>query len=1357
MALLVCLASTAALAAKDEFNPDILLTNPTKPYVGMRSFDFSSPADGFYRFELVYSCPLTYANILLDGKFLYHFKNGAIGMPRPVANRLGTVTYLTKGKHTLRYRGYDHPWHFNDVAKTMESLQMGFTRVSDPAATLRATELDRQDMVFALNEPLTLRLEQVTGAQPATYTVKIKRQRDGSGKTVWEKPVTLPANNAHAVADVVYPCGDEGAYEYSVFDASGKVRVGPWSFCVIDSTPLPIPIASGPPQEAPRVLVDSVDCALEDDPAHQFRDNGSSKVQDSPVGRYRVTGERRLWTNTYKQGKDGKYSLANPGEAGLSYAAADWFAYTLQVKHPGKAHIVTAYIPNDLRRKVVVQAYDQVTGNSNAGLLDTGDAPEGGKLAKLSFLIYPNGKAIDVTSFCSNGNHNSDLNRQGAVAKIELYELPEGLPPMPEAAGGWAKNKEFGWQGEQLDIGIFERMMPRLWSGDEMVPGVMSGQAWGRGGYHDWQAVFDVWNRYGSFSMYSGENRIILPVATYGLSYLDVDLLPNADEAYGGGFKFRPVDRQRRDLMKLILMFCQKYHVKVILDFQESRIYADNILTAYGQDSTRAEGLFLTSMSGKTLYSPHHILSPANELSRRYLKDLYSSIAEKYGKYQSFGGFHHRQTGWNGNTSVWFFTANTCYDDFHVKLFERETGVKVPVASDDPNKIVKRRDWILANAKDVWFKWRCDKNTSLLSELLAAVRKHAPQARFYAKNLEEVDPASGLDPAKLSDPDLGYRDTIGVGGVGIELNGLDPLEYANFDRREGVVHRTLDNLMPQEVSYPRGLCSGAGSIPCGPYIREKLALALAERPLKEVYFGGPWIIGEIDTGLRPWTQAWRAIPALDFKRLAVGDDQSVVCWSAKSVFYLVNRTDRPQNVRVDFAGEARKISDRVYGQSFPDGKSLELTIEPYMLRVLESEGSPVAVKAIPDAALVASLRSKLAQLESIAPKAAGLVETRRGAGEKYVSMKFGEEIYDDGEWGRRDLSFTFDALLKPIQKAMAAGDYGDASLLLEQFVRDHSWWLEAFGWFEGDYRFRPAKGDLSDARKLASLLESKGPIVLERRADAPVETLRVPDGAASLKWKTAVPDGYSLTVWMLSGGDLGPVSVLVDGARSGELGVAGGNPYFGHFTLARPVVMGGGKHVVELRAPAGQPLVVAAVEFTQNPPRPIRQWSAIGLFEIGKVKSQYFHEAVGMDQVFAPETEIKLDKTYPGLDGVPAKWRQIDIGDDKFIQLLEKYYPYDYSVGNGVAYLATWVYSPTRRDATLYYAIDWFGKIWVNDELILGDVGGPWKVFATERITLRQGWNKLLVKTACGRSSWKANLALSDPGDLKYSPTPPLD
>jgi hypothetical protein len=218
------------------------------------------------------------------------------------------------------------------------------------------------------------------------------------------------------------------------------------------------------------------------------------------------------------------------------------------------------------------------------------------------------------------------------------------------------------------------------------------------------------------------------------------------------------------------------------------------------------------------------------------------------------------------------------------------------------------------------------------------------------------------------------------------------------------------------------------------------------------------------------------------------------------------------------------------------------------------------------------------------------------------------------------------------------------------------------------------------------------------------------------------------------------------------LGVPGGPERQIHQLLPAPLPWSWSPQEITFIGDGRKGLAVSQLEVRPLPPTPIKRWQAIGLFD----KQGSINDWANMEKVFPPEQKLDFSASYEGLGGKPVSWHAIDIGEDKYVRLLEKYFPYDASQGNGVAYLATWVYCPAGpSDRVLYYAMDWYGKAWLNGRLILPKITGPWKQFATQKIQLLRGWNCLLVKTSTGSEGWTANFAVSDAGDLKYRGTPP--
>ncbi len=965
---------------------DIEFKDGAMPFVGMRDYEVSVPEDGFYEFALQFAgspWPHRYCWAMMDGVTIFQ-SNSIARRKFGLLGTYGETRYITKGRHLFRVSSYTDHFTHTDMTGFLEQARFGLRRIpaSMPAMTLGVHEKGRNDVVFGKGERFILSIERAT-IESVTYLVEVREQR-GADAPRWSWKVALPGGESHAVAEVEMPTDKEGAFEYTVTDAAGNVVEGPWSYVVIDPTRLPPAIEGEAAKLAKPALVDAVDCAKPEDAEHTFRDNGTSKVVEEDGVRFRVTGETGYHTvgyvhaENFNQAKNGPWRRAGEGEkAQIDYQSMDWFAYTLNVKNPGKAHMVTVWIPTQKRRYVAVQAFDQVTGQCNGAVMETGDAPRSAKLAPLSFVVWPNGKAIDLMIFCHNmpkghPGHSVFDNKQGAAARIELFEFPDGLPPLPEAAGGWKAERRFGWMGEQVNIGIEQRTMVKFFTGDEMIPGNMpSGPKWGwyGGGYFDWKALSEAWGRLGEFSRWRGDNLVIWPVFSYSMSMLTLDRLPKGFETYCDGYGYRPVDRLRRDQLKLILLIMAKYGVTFVPDMMLHHISAEHILATDTERNYSEEGLFVSGTDGKPFKgnSGAAVLNPAHPLSRKYLVDLYGELAAKYGKYKSFGGANLRQwDGWNSNNAAWFVNANCGYDDFTVGLFEKETGLKVPVDAADPERFKKRREHLVGKEREHWFAWRRDKTISLWEEVRAEMRKHAPEAKLYGGFPPRFDEGRGLDENLLAErADLGHGRKAKFGGKGTECNELDPVDFMNFDQRGGVPHRTLDELYgATDKSYPYGLCSGDGSsIRCPPYELEGPSTKLASAPLDLIQYGGPWVLPAMDDELRNWARAWRAIPDLKYERLggAGVEKEPVSCWSAKTsssvlglwkrdgvVLYLVNTTPLDRNVSVVFDGEASEAINLVSGKKLAGVRQIDTTLKPFMLAVFAADGvKGVAALRIP--------------------------------------------------------------------------------------------------------------------------------------------------------------------------------------------------------------------------------------------------------------------------------------------------------------------------------------------------------------------------------------------------------------------------
>lgn len=1352
-----------------------------------RLLPFEIPEDGLYELAAQMSSIPRIFQLWLDGEPLFYVQGERAGVS--VADqrldphgRAKAVRYLTRGKHVATVYGHYGPWIWEDeMGLILKSMRIGASRVKDgdTASALAIRLVDkhgkgRSDLVFRKGESLILELKQNTGAGKQ-ISMLVKEQR-GDGRVVWTGAVTLAARKTPASAELCYPCDREGAFEYSIKDGEDKTVDGPWAFVVVDATPASVARTGASPAELKGEIVDYVDCTLPADVAHKLRDNGTSQVVDSPVGRYRVTGTSLMQPISYV--KDGKsWRRAKDGEKGEGPAqsAADWFAYTLKVKNPGKPHILVAYVPNDVRRLVSVQAFDQVTGNYNGWCLDAGEAPAAGPFGKLTFLIWPNGSAIDVLTWCSNGNHGSQLNRQGAVAKFELMELADDLPAAPVPVGGLVSKREVGWEGEQVNLGIVERTTPSLWEGSDLIPGSLPYGVYPGAAYSDWRTLLTAWDRFGQLAGFRGDNLCVAPVYTYGMTCLqEVPHLPKCWDVYSSGYRGRVVDPIERDIFKMMLLVAEKHSLRMVADLMVHRL--EDVLPTFAQSMgcTNMDGVFVTDGAGRILrtISNNQMLNPAHPVARAYYLKVIDEIASRYGSAPAFAGIKIRQwTGWPSAMDAWYLNEQNGYDDFTVALFEKETGSKVPVDAKGDVRIQLRQKILLGELRKVWFDWRCKKVQSLLEEAVVVMRRHAPNAKLYSGVTLGADVGvgsnrgGGLDAEKLvGKSDIGFEPHRKFAGEGVEWNFPDPIDFANFDIRvPPSVRRTLENFHPRNgFNYPIGMCCAESFRP-HPYQLEEPAKALAGNKLEMFTYGPAWCLPPIDEGYRRFVQVFRAIPVLPYVQFGgQGSEQPViVCWSAvrtksgsffggrETVCYLVNTTDKRREATLTFANGVTRAENLVDGRRLAIARNcIQVTLEPFMPAVFAVDGT-ASIRQLDIAVDPVELDAVMRQVEAMKT-----IRERAGV----VRHVFTQTTGVDGGWARREATETFDDAWIQIENAWRDGKPLLASHLIDRMLVERSWWFEVFGWPAERYVPMTPSGQTAGSRDFQA--SGAWPKRLKPGAAEYVQIspykekfLVAPQGVPVVVSFNPGSGRCEFRAWGLFGGDYGPVRVEYAGKLAGKLGVAGGVERQVHQALATSLAWPWSPQEITLIGEGPKGLAISLLEVRLVPPVPIKRWSVLGVFDKGTPTTVPREGgADGMAKVFPPEKQMDLMAVYNGLDGKEIRWQQIDIGDAPFIRLLETF---PGTGGDGVAYLACWVQSPVARDADLYYAMDWFGKVWLNDQVVLGQVSGPWNHFARQPVRLKAGWNKLLVKTARGSEGWMANFAISDPGDLQYSATPP--
>lgn len=1070
-----------------------------------RSWNFDAPEDGLY--EIDYHAPYSPYDLKIraDSKPLLNWRpnysnesarilqGGYTGneiddrrlYPVDFFGNVGVKTYLTKGTHVfdimIHWRGNETYFQNQMAVSSGRSRFGGLVRFGVKRLDGKNPESDvgfflkRDTMILEKGE--ALEVFGVAGvADAGKYTMEVRKTR--GKEPIWNETKQIGKEPVRFAFTPTEECG----YEYRIVNSDGRGVDGPWSFCMCDPTPVERPkMTRSTKLEAKGVTVDVCECTEGEGGVHDFRDNGTSTIVTSGGETYRLVGphEPDHMAHTATRDKQGNlhYEPAPKESWSNRTCLMDWFAYTLHPKNPKRAHIVRCHAPDDMERVDAVMVIDPRTQCSRGGLLLTGQGRASNGKPYLDLVVWPNTRDLYVVCIHTHRYHNSPANRRSAFKSFELIELPDDLPLLPEAALGWEPNRSFGWTGEQGDLWVHERTMPPLFDDDDETSMAKAGA----GHLHQrWDDFMSTYERFMRFSAWRGDSEISVPILTYNMLFADGEAVWEVGggfDVYHNGSLDDRTDRYHRDLFRLMLMKANKYGIRLVADFSRATDESQAKCWAARQGTPDAtNGVYFTEGGGK-IFKPigPMLVNPTCPLVRRQLVRFCEEFGERYGRYSAFAGIRFRF--WDGCTAgfePYFYQRYVGYDDYIVQKFTADTGLKFDDVGTDVAKFNARRDLLLSQKyRDTWFAWRTKVCKTLIEEMLAGMRKGAPNARFFGPEtpppgwkeptLEELEfakqsgkaiknyywrPSIGLDAeAFRGHRELGFTDGFFKQHYpGCELCSLDPVCFDKVNRRPA----PYTNMAPDSVrsQMPSFCCNGTYLEQ--PYQLAKAAKELAANRLMTFWTTPEWDLPPGDESMRRFVQRWRAIPDIPYERteLPGGEYSNAAIWSGRTadgrlIVWMVNATEFEQEIEIEFAFRAKKIVNCTDGEEFHLRKTLSRKLPPFMPEVWSLEGY--------NSVTGAKLSVSNAEKQYVDGLFADILAMEKYAGSvvERVTPVYGLANTDLSDPCAPDRLYTYEALVGPMRKAKAEGDYVTLGVHVRQFNRERSWWYEAFGWPEG--------------------------------------------------------------------------------------------------------------------------------------------------------------------------------------------------------------------------------------------------------------------------------------------------------------------
>ena len=300
--------------------------------------------------------------------------------------------------------------------------------------------------------------------------------------------------------------------------------------------------------------------------------------------------------------------------------------------------------------------------------------------------------------------------------------------------------------------------------------------------------------------------------------------------------------------------------------------------------------------------------------------------------------------------------------------------------------------------------------------------------------------------------------------------------------------------------------------------------------------------------------------------------------------------------------------------------------------------------------------------------------------------------------------------------------------------------------------FRDAERKLRFASERAtpSLTSYYGPTG-ERYPVLTTERAKAGSGA-EISFPVEIGERYDVALHFLKGPAMGRVDVASVLTPSGSAEPARGSfdgyakdREWGVLTL-KGVRLEPGENTIRLRvagkadAAAGMDLGFLGVSLAPSARNFLLDWNLIGPFDAPDMDS--------LAAPYPPEMETDLGKSYPGKGNAAVGWRKIKADASGYVRLTELVTPNE----QAVVYALGWLSAPAEMTATMLVGSDDGVRVWVNDRLVHSNPAYRGAVPDQDRIrvSLRKGWNKVMLKVLQGAGGWGYYVRFADP-DGKFT------
>ena len=707
-------------------------------------------------------------------------------------------------------------------------------------------------------------------------------------------------------------------------------------FMVVGKIPMPETDGQSWDADLKLTLVEQVNCADPNDP-HPFKDAGAFKPEYASK---MVTRNGMTYRET---GVNNQYA---------------WFGYQVKFRNLNRWHWIVIDYPDDaprmmevmllpLKRRPITGPYASETAWAMPGFQVGAKYPNTNRMQQLRFLVLSNYEEAAILISRAGG----PVGAGAAAAKISIYEIDQ-LPALQTRPAG----RLFGLMTERHTV------MNRTYSGmpDLRTP---AGNP-----YVQWMQTAE---RYAQYCRFTGQNVYFMGSYQYTRTNTGITF-DTGDEGCSLVPEFREIF--------INVLGANGIDTVSAIEYRVDQKYWHEGWPALHQALQGADLMFQVDKEGIDHGGNYQRENPmTSPLARQALRDNFAFILKRFGAFPSFKGLALIFAAkWEGPC---YDSGDLSFDDQTIRLFEKETGIKVPVTLTTTERFAKRYEWIMANAREKWFDWRSERMAQVHDEMARLVKQARPDMDYYVviefwedhiygekpRPFLEVARDYGYDPrvyAKRKDYYFGrdiwsYDPAGGGGGVSRWQWLRDPEVVRLFNEgsgagrvafvRWGFDEWTIGPLVAADPPVFPGGYFAAYVTPGHRYLAERFTTMLIDSDIDTFEYGfcdsSATVGGEQE--MREFVRAFVSLPKARFTRLTGnGLDKNIAIKEAQVgkdyYIYVANPGWWEVEVRITVKGQGRApIVCTVDGKQIrlEKGKVLSVKLDSYGLTAFQGQAS----------------------------------------------------------------------------------------------------------------------------------------------------------------------------------------------------------------------------------------------------------------------------------------------------------------------------------------------------------------------------------------------------------------------------------